>query len=145
MTVIFKTNFMQVNFTMIKKRPDCEALITIVNQEKEDLGFRKQSLERQRKSTTKNSIVVETELQSVNAEIAAYDSIIAGLPDGRNKEDAIFKKQKLEYKRLLLTKSKNSYGIVSLVEKEFDIGCIDKQIEEADAFITAITEYMNSL
>ena len=140
-----KTNFMNYSFTLIKSKTDCETLISIANQEKDDLAFRKLSLERQRKTATMTSVEVETELQSVTAEIAALESVIGGLPEGTTKDDTIFKKKKLEYKVLLLTERKNNYGVVSLIEKEYDIGCIEKQMEETDAFIVAATEHMNTL
>ncbi len=136
---------MNYSFTLIKSKADCQSLINIATQGKEDLEFRKLSLERQRRNATMTSIEVETELQSVNAEIAALESVIAGLPEGATKEETIFKKKKLEYKSLLLTERKNNYGVVSLIDKEFDIGCIEKQIEESDVFIAAVTEHMNSL
>lgn len=136
---------MNYSFTLIKSKADCEALIKIANQGKKDLAFRKLSLERQIENGTTTSIEVETELQTVNAEIAAYESVIASLPDGATKDETIFKKKKLEYKLLILTERKNNYGVVSLVDKEFDIGCIEKQLEESDSFIAAVTDHMNSL
>ena len=123
---------MNYSFTLLKSKFDCETLINIAKQEKEDLEFRKLSLERKRKTSTSTSIEVETELQSVNAEIAALESVITGLPDGSTKDDIILKKKKLEFKVLLLTERKNNYGIVSLIDKEFDIGRIEKEIEATD-------------
>ena len=76
---------MNYSFTLIKSKADCESLISIANQEKDDLAFRKLSLERQRKTATMTSVEVETELQSVTAEIAALESVITGLPDGTTK------------------------------------------------------------
>jgi hypothetical protein len=136
---------MNYSFTLITSRHDCEALINIANQAKDDLGFRKLSLERKLRSSTSNSVEVETELISVNAEIAALETVIAGLPEGTTKEETIVKKKKLEFKAFLLTERKNDYGIVSLVDKEFDIGCIEQQIKEADSFIDAVTQHMNGL
>jgi hypothetical protein len=136
---------MTYNFTFIKSKLDCETLINIATQAKEDLEFRKLSLERQRKTTTMTSVEVETEIQSVTAEIAGLETYIATLPEGKSKEESVFKRKKLEYKLLLLSQRKNNYGVVALIEKEFDIGCIDKQLEETSSFINAVTQYMNSL
>lgn len=136
---------MNYTFTLVKSKLDCETLISIATQAKEDLEFRRLSLERLRKTATMTSVEVETEIISVTAEIAAMETVVAGLPEGATKEDTIFKKKKLEYKLLLLSQRKNNYGVVSLIEKEFDIGCIDKQLEETNSFIGAVTQYMNSL
>ena len=136
---------MKHSFSLITSKQDCQTLISIANQEKKDLDFRKLSLERRLESASSNSIEVETELQTKRAEIAALETVIAGLPDGKTKEETIFKKEKAEFRVLLLTKGKGNYGVVSLIDKEFDIGCIEKQQEEVDSFIAAATERMNSL
>ena len=136
---------MAYTFTLIKSKSDCDSLISIAEQMKDDLGFRKLSLERQVKAATSTTISVETELLSVNAEIEALTNIIAGLPDGETKDETVFKKKKLEYKAMILNERKDNYGAVSLVDKEFDIGCIEKQVEECDSFIEAVTAHKNTL
>jgi hypothetical protein len=136
---------MNYNFTLIKAKTDCDILINMANQTKEDLEFRKLSMERQRKSATSTSIETETELISLNAEIEGLESVIAGLPEGDTKKETIFKKKKLEYKAMLLTERKSNYGVVSLIDKEFDIGCIEKQLDEANSFIEAVNTYKASL
>ena len=39
-----------------------------------------------------------------------------------------------------MTECKESYGVLSLLDIEIDIGCIDINIEETDAFIAGIND-----
>ena len=65
--------------------------------------------------------------------------MIATLPEGNSKEDAIKKKTKLEYKKFLLNNRKESYGAVALLEKELDLSRVTLELGEIDAFVAAIT------
>jgi hypothetical protein len=136
-----------MNYTvnLLTSVPDCEALINIAESEKEGLAYRKTGLERQREAATGNSLQIETELTSVTAEIQALQTVIANLPDGPVKDDTVVRLTKAEYKKFLLEQRKDNYGVISLLGREYDIACIEKDIEEADAFITAVTDRMNNL
>ena len=118
---------------------DCDTVLTIANKEKEDLDFRKLSLERQKDNATDNSVEIDTELAAVNAEITALNAVVAGLPDGVIKTDTQNKIVKLEYRKFLLTTRKTNYGSVSLVEKEYELACTELALTETNAFIAAVT------
>jgi len=124
---------------------DCQALIDMANAEKDALSYRKTGLERQRNSASLTSAEIETELTSVQAEMDALETVISNLPDGPTKTEAIRKYKKAEYKKFLLEQRKPSYGVVSLLEKEYDIACVEQAISEADALITAVTDRMNQI
>jgi len=124
---------------------DCQALIDTAIAEKDALSYRKTGLERQRSSASLTSAEIETELTSVIAEMEALQTVINSLPDGPTKTEAIRKFKKAEYKKFLLEQRKPSYGVVSLLEKEYDIACVEQAIAEADALITAVTERMDQL
>ena len=136
---------MNYTVSLLTTIADCQALINIANAEKDTLSYRKTGLERMSQSATLTSAEIEAELTSVAAEIAALQTVIASLPDGPTKEDAIRKFKKADYKKTLLEQRKGKYGVLSLLEKEYDIACIEHDIEEADAFITAVTDRMNAL
>ncbi|VXB14270.1 conserved hypothetical protein [Flavobacterium sp. 9AF] len=57
----------------------------------------------------------------------------------------IYQKLKLDYKKFLLQNRKESYGVVALLEKELDLARINKEIDEVDAFILAITNHKATL
>lgn len=117
---------------------DCDLLLAWAAKEKADLNFKKLSEERLTTNYSTASIEIEAELQSVLTEITATETIIAALPAGNSREDAVKKKVRLEYKKFLLENRKESYGVVALLEKELDLTTVTANLAEIDVFITAI-------
>jgi hypothetical protein len=118
---------------------DCDLLLAWAAKEKADLNFKKLSEERLTTNYSTASIEIEAELQSVLTEITATETIIAALPAGNSREDAVKKKVRLEYKKFLLENRKESYGVVALLEKELDLTTVTSNLAEIDVFIAAIT------
>ena len=94
-------------------------------------------------STT--SVEIDAVLQGVIAEIAAVDSILAVLPNGPTKDSEEKRKVRLEYKKFLLENRKESYGAVALLEKELDLERVNKQLDEVNLFIDAVTAHKATL
>ncbi len=117
---------------------DCDLVLAWAAKEKADLEFKKLSEERMTTNYSITAIEIDAELQSVNTEIDATTTIIATLPEGQSKEDAVKKKVKLEYKKFLLETRKESYGVVALLEKELDLAQVTQSLTEIDAFTAAI-------
>lgn len=136
---------MNYTVSLLTNVPDCQALINIATAEKADLNYRKSGLLRQSQNATLTSAEIEAELTSVNAELSALQNLIDNLPDGPIKEDTIRRYKKADYKKVLLEGRRGKYGVLSILEREYDIACIDHDITEADAFITAVTDRMNAL
>lgn len=136
---------MNYTVTLLTNRPDCEALINIATAEKDGLAYRKTGLERQRQTAEQNAVEIDSELASVTAELAALQTVLDNLPEGSTKVEALRRFKKAEYQKFLLEQRKENYGVLSLLEKEYDIAYIVKGIEEADAFIEAVTGRMNEL
>src|SRR5882757_2673313 len=106
---------MPYSVSSVTTAADCDLLINMTNKQKNDLTYRKLSLERQRTHYAETSLELEAELQTVNAEAAALDSVIASLPDGDVKDDNVTRKKRLELKQFLLTEKKENYGGVALL------------------------------
>lgn len=136
---------MNYTVSLLTNKPDCQALIDIATAEKSDLNYRKTGLLRQSQNATLTSAEIEAELTSVNAELSALQTLIDNLPDGPIKEDSIRRYKKADYKKVLLEGRRGKYGVLSILEREYDIACIDLDITEADAFITAVTARMDVL
>jgi hypothetical protein len=117
---------------------DCDLLLAWAAKEKADLEFKRLSEERMTNNYSTTSIEIDAELQSVTAEIDATTTIIATLPEGESKVDAVKKKVKLEYKKFLLENRKESYGVVALLEKELDLTNVTQSLNEIDAFTAEI-------
>jgi hypothetical protein len=117
---------------------DCDLLLSLAAKEKDDLTFRKLSLERQQANYAENAVEIDTELQAATAELTALDTIIAALQEGELKDDNITRQKRLQLKVFLLNDKKGSYGSVALLEKQFDVAKVITNLEEADAYIGAL-------
>ena len=124
---------------------DCDVLLTMANKEKADLAFKKLSEERLVTNYSTTSVEIDVVLQGVIAEIAAVDSILAVLPNGPTKDSEEKRKVRLEYKKFLLENRKESYGAVALLEKELDLERVNKQLDEVNLFIDAVTAHKATL
>jgi len=91
------------------------------------------------------SVEIDAVLQGVIAEISAVDSVIAVLPEGSTKDSEEKRKVRLEYKKFLLENRKESYGAVALLEKELELERVNKQLDEVNVFIDAITAHKATL
>ena len=130
---------MPYTVTYLTTVADCDLMLAKADQQKSDLNYRKLTLERQKTRFAETAVEVEAELQASNSEATALDAIIASLPDGDTKDETVVRKRKLELKLFLLQQKKDDFGGSALVEKEFDLGRVNKELEEADAFIAAVT------
>ncbi|WP_374401657.1 hypothetical protein [Flavobacterium sp.] len=124
---------------------DCDVLLTMANKEKADLAFKKLSEERLVTNYSTTSVEIDAILQGVIAEIAAVDSILAVLPNGPTKDSEEKRKVRLEYKKFLLENRKESFGAVALLEKELDLERVNKQLDEVNLFIDAVTAHKATL
>lgn len=135
----FKSFFMSYSISKITSVADCDLLLAWAAKERADLNFKKLSEERLTTNYSATSIEIDAELQAITTEIASTETVIAALPAGNSKEDAIKKKVKLEYKKFLLENRKESYGVVALLEKELDLTMVTLELAEIDTFSAAIT------
>ena len=124
---------------------DCDVLLNMANKEKADLAFKKLSEERLVTNYSTASVEIDAVLQGVIAEIAAVDSILTVLPNGPTKDSEEKRKVRLEYKKFLLENRKESYGAVALLEKELDLERVNKQLDEVNLFIDAVTAHKATL
>lgn len=135
-------NYSISNLTLVA---DCNSLLAWAAREKADLNYKKITIERVSQKYAETSVGLDAEIQGVIAEIAANDTIIAALPEGPTKEEALDKKVRLEYKKFVLENRKENYGTVALLQKESELGRIDQEIAEVDAFVAAVEARVLSL
>ena len=130
---------------LLTKKDDCNTMLDIANEEKATLEFRKVSLERHKATSSGSSIDLEAELAGIIAQMAASQTIINTIPDGDTKTKEITKLKGLDYRKDVLTQRKARHGILAVLETEYDIARVEKDIVETDVFIAAITERLNAL
>jgi hypothetical protein len=124
---------------------DCNALLTWAGREKADLAFKKTAEERMTVKFAETSVEIDAILQSVLAELAALDTIIAALPEGTVKDDQIKLRTKKEYKKFLLETRRETYGKIALLQKESEVSRLGQEVEEMDVFIAAIEAHRATL
>lgn len=118
---------------------DCDVLLSRAQKRKADLNHKKYSEESLTAKYGETSEEIEASLQVAIAEIAAETTIIDGLPEGSVKAGHVYKRSQLQYKQLVLEHRLESYGVVAFLEQELDLGTLDQEIEEVDAFIVAVS------
>ena len=129
---------MNYSIASLTQVADCNALVAWAVREKADLNYKKITIERLTQKYAETSVGLDAELQGVIAEIAATETIIAALPDGPSRETAMDNLTRLEFRKFVLENRKENYGTVALLQKESELGRIDQQIAEVDAFVAAV-------
>lgn len=117
---------------------DCNVLLSWATREKADLNYKKYSDERLTARFAETSLELNADLQGVLAELSATETVIALLPEGPSREEAINKKTRLEYRKFVLENRRESYGSVALLQKEMDLARIIQELKEVDEFVQAI-------
>lgn len=136
---------MSYSVSTLQTVADCDVLLSMAAKDKSDLQFRQLQLQRQQSSYAQNALKTEDELQAVDTELDAINTIVSSLPDGSIKDENIIKQKRLELKKFLLTERKNNYGSIALLDKELDVAQVALQIAEVDAYIAAITAHKATL
>jgi hypothetical protein len=129
---------MTYSVTNLTQVADCDALLTWATKEKADLDYKRLSDERLTARYAETSLELDAILQGVIAELTATETIIAVLPEGPSRDDALNKRTRLEYKKFLLETRKESYGTVALLEKEMELARVNREISEVEIFIAAV-------
>jgi hypothetical protein len=123
----------------------CDEAINMATEEKEDLAHKKSNLEHKYDDSKDKSVELDADLNVVNTELGALQTVVSTLPDGEAKDLLNTKIKKLEYRKFLLEERSESYGAVAVVEKELEIGMLEKQIAEVEAFIQSVTDHKATL
>jgi hypothetical protein len=129
---------MVYSLTQITTVADCNSLIESAEMERDEIAFRKQQQERQYNNISNGTVGVDVELAAVSAEIASVEPIISGLPEGPIKKEYQARLTKLYYKKFTLEQRKDQYGIFALLEKEFQINCIEQELVVNTAYVAAL-------
>jgi hypothetical protein len=129
---------MNYSIEKLSSASDCNALLALANKEQSDLEFRKLSQNRSRDNYLERSSQISTDKTVILGEVNALATVIQTLPEGEVKDDAISRKTKLEYRLFTLEEQNEHYGVLALLEKEMEINLIEKQLQEVNAFKTAV-------
>lgn len=130
---------MSLSLNLITSTADCDALIAMVNGEKDDLDYRIQGLERQKNNYSSTSFNVSNELSRLQADLANCQAQMALMqPGSEDYSDEEIKIAKINYQILQLNKRKKDYGNIALVNKELDLERAQVQMARIDACLSDI-------
>ncbi len=130
---------MNYSVNKITTLADCDALINLANGERKDLEFKKLQQERAYESVASGSEGVDGEIAAVSSEITGVEMAIANMTDGPIKKEFESRLVKLRHKLYLLEERRERYGVLALVEKEYEINSIEQQLAENVAYLAALT------
>jgi viroplasmin and RNaseH domain-containing protein len=131
---------MDYSLSQVASIADCDLLLSNSAKEKKDLEFRKLQQERSYGSLSSGTTDVEMELLAVTSEIGAVEAVAATLPPGQLKDDYERDLVKLRFKKFTIEERRERYGIIGMLEKEYELNCIDKELAENQAYTTAVNE-----
>ena len=130
---------MAFSLNLLTLKSEADSLLSTAQRDKRTLDVRKQSMALRTDNALENATEQTAELTETRFALNAANANIASLPDGERKEDEVTKKMELELKLRRLTRTGNKRSPISILENEFDLDILDKQIAGIDAFIAAIT------
>ena len=129
---------MSYSVNQLITKTDCDAAITMADAEKKELVFKRTNLEHDGSQFATTTVEVTAELASTNAELAAQQTIVATLPEGRSKDNAELRIKRLEARKKMLEMREDNYGVIALLEKENELARVTLEITEMDNFIAAL-------
>ena len=136
---------MNYSTTAITTVADCDAILETASLEQDELTFQKTLQERQYRLVTSGSSGVDAELTGVISQRTALETAAAILPEGPAKQDLTDKISDLQHKQFQLEKRRRRYGTPALLQKEYDITAIEKQLAEHASYMDAVTQRKSEL
>jgi hypothetical protein len=129
---------MDYSLNQITTVAECDALLNIAQSEKDELTYRQTTLNYQMESKAEDSAEFNAELTAANAELATLVNTLEVLPEGPNRVDVTIRKMRLELRIFTMNQRVNSYGIVAVIDRQFEITRVEEQLNIADAFIAQV-------
>lgn len=127
------------NINQIATVADCDALLAIANIELSMLNHNKYMEEWQYNNVTSGTASIDAELSAVVAEKTVLESVITTLADGPIKTQMDGKIFRLGYKERILNERRGKSGLLALIQKQYAISCIEKEISENGNYVSLIT------
>lgn len=132
---------MQYSIERLTTVDDCDAAIAQAQQVKDSLDFKKANLEHRQLTQEARA----DRLESTNSGLTALQNIYANLPAGEVKDDVERRIEKLEYRKFTMEKGITDHGVLALLDHETDVGRMEAEIAELEAFIDAVNTHKATL
>ncbi len=126
---------MSYTVTKLGTAAECDEVLVMASDKKEDLQFEQTVLSRSSNGSAKSQARLNATLVSVNAQIAGFTASLAVLTDADSIKTMNSRIRKLnDRKDNLLEQAEKSSSAV-FMENELELALLGKQIGEIDAFI----------
>jgi hypothetical protein len=129
---------MSYSFNSITTSADCDALLLLANREKSEINYSIDTITRRINSMTNSAADLAADLAEVQAKLATVETIIASLPDGEAKEEAITERMGYEYRLRVLNDRMDNYGAIALLRRENELEVQNAALDRQEIFITEI-------
>lgn len=129
---------MDYNLDQITTVEDCDILIATATKEKENLERRLRNLGESIETFGERTASIGEEMASALSLLDTYNVVYPTLPDGKDKATIKLQIERTETRVALLEKSSLSYNSSVLLGRQFDYNALDKQIPEAENYVTAL-------
>lgn len=129
---------MSYSFNSITTVADCDALLLLANREKSEINYSIDTITRRINSMTTSAADLAADLAEVQAKLATVETIIASLPDGEAKEEAITERMGYEYRLRVLNDRMDNYGAIALLRRENELEVQNAALDRQEIFITEI-------
>lgn len=135
---------MNVNYSNLTSRADCQFLIQEVEKQKRILNNKIETLRIKDSSAEDRAQARQNEILRLTAELASVENMLQHAT-GAERQRYLDKQVDLQYKLSRLNRSHSSNGIIADVERDYDIGLLEAQLSIAADFISGITTHMNAI
>ena len=136
---------MAYTVTLLTTIADCNSVITLAQKDKKNYEHKKYTLLHNLENSQENSTERQNRLIVINSEVAMLESIIAGLPEGEMKEEAITNLMRKKTTQRVVSNGNSSSTPVNLLDNELEISRIDMNVAETVAFMNAVEAHKASL
>ena len=136
---------MEYTLDMVTTIADCDALLATATSERQDLDHRKYELNHSYQNLSSGSAGLDAELSAVMAEINSYEQSLPAFPPGPAKDLMEGRLEKANHRKYLLTVRRKNYGVLALIEKQYALISVDREITENDEFVIAINKRKDQL
>lgn len=124
---------------MITTADVADRLIKKAQRDKRTLEHRLESFEIRNENSTEDSAEYNADVSETNAKLSAANALIPTLPEGDLKEDQVTVKMEMELKLRKLTKAGNKLGSQGILDREYEMDQLNRQIAGIELFLTEVT------
>lgn len=123
---------------LLKTVADCDSLINMATQDANDLGVKKYVQERKLSNSGSSSTSIVADIAAATAEISVLQTLVAGMPEGDIRKGYESKLTKATYKLFTLNERRDTFGELAILQQQYELGQLEKDIVEANLFLAAI-------